>query len=228
MTVVMKELIRRNRVRYGIVYLQINRGAGPRDHAGKDGLVPTITMTCRPYDFVAAAQRAADGVSVRTVHEDRWAHPNIKTVALLPNVLAKQAARRAGDFEAWFVADDNTVTEGTSTNAWIVTGDGTLVTRPLKGDILPGVVRGIIIEMARALGLQVEERAFSVEEAAAAKEAFLTSTTGGVVPVSAIDGSPVANGAPGETTLRLARAYREHLAAFDTEPAAAMAVFEGR
>lgn len=208
---VMRQLVSRNRLNYGIIYLQITRGVAPRDHAYSPDLPPSLVLTCRATDTALTAMRAREGVSVKSVAEERWARPNIKSISLLPNVLAKQAARESGDFEAWFVDADGLVTEGASTNAWIVAKDGSLVTRPLSNAILPGVVRGIIIEAADGLGLKINEQAFSLADALDAKEAFITST-GGVVPVVAVDGQPVANGAPGETTALLVSAYRQHLA----------------
>jgi len=208
---VMRQLIRRNRLSYGILYMQITRGVAPRDHAFPVDLPPSLVMTCRSVPASVAVAKARDGVSVRTLSEDRWARPDIKSISLLPNVLAKQAAREAGDYEAWFVDADGNVTEGSSTNAWMVTKDGRLVTRPLSQAILPGVVRAIMFELAEKLGLEIEERVFSVEEALAAKEAFVTST-GGVMPVVAIDGQTVANGAPGDVTTTLVAAFRKHLA----------------
>jgi D-alanine transaminase len=220
---VMRQLIRRNRLSYGILYLQITRGVAPRDHAFPVDLPPSLVMTCRSVPASVAVAKARDGVSVRTLSEERWARPDIKSISLLPNVLAKQAAREAGDYEAWFVDKDGNVTEGSSTNAWMVTKDGRLVTRPLSTAILPGVVRAIVFELAAQLGLDIEERVFSVEEALSAKEAFVTSTSG-VMPVVAIDGKTVANGAPGDVTTTLIAAYRQHLANQTDDAAATLQI----
>ena len=223
---VMRQLVRRNRLTYGILYMQISRGVAPRDHAYDENLRPTIVMTCRSIPASKSIAIARDGVTVRTFSEERWARPDIKTVSLLPNVLAKQAARQAGDFEAWFVDAQGFVTEGASTNAWIVTTQGKLRTRALSKAILPGIVRGIMVEAAQDLGVALEEKAFTVAEAKAAREAFITST-GGVMPVVAVDGTPVGNGSPGETTLKLVAAYQEHLAKQTGDPEATLKVLTG-
>jgi D-alanine transaminase len=146
-------------------------------------------------------------VKVITVPENRWERVDIKTVGLLPNVLARQQAKEQGAVEAWFVDPDGTVKEGASTNAWIVTADGTLVTRPADSGILRGVTRTTVLDVAKKLGLEVEERGFSVEEAKKAKEAFITAATTVVMPVIAVDGVSVANGHPGEVTLSLREAF---------------------
>ena len=217
----MEQTLRRNRVRWGLVYLQIGRGVAKRDHAFPDEVTPGVVITCRPYDYVAFAKRLAEGVSVQTMLDERWDRPDIKSVSLLPNVLAKQAARDAGAYEAWLVDANGNVTEGSSTNAWIVTDGKTLVTRALSNAILPGITRQVVKDMAAKEGMAVEERPFTVAEAQAAKEAFLTSSSGGPVPVVTIDGQTVANGAPGEVTRRLADLYRAHLAALARDPVAA-------
>jgi D-alanine transaminase len=223
---VMRQLVRRNHLTYGILYMQVSRGVAPRDHAYAEDLRPTLVMTCRSVPAAKAIEAAQEGVSVKTFSEERWARPDIKTISLLPNVLAKQAARQAGDYEAWFVDGDGHVTEGASTNAWIVTKKGTLVTRPLSKAILPGVVRGIILGEAKKMGLSIEEGTFTVADALDAKEAFITST-GGVMPVVAIDASPVGDAVPGEATLRLVAAYQVHLANQTKDPDATLQVLTG-
>lgn len=205
---ILAEVVRRNRVENGLVYLQVTRGVAPRDHYfPAPGTQPSLVVTARRSDPAAAARRAAQGVKVITVPENRWERVDIKTVGLLPNVLARQQAREAGAIEAWFVDPDDTVKEGASTNAWIVTADGKLVTRPAEFGILRGVTRATVMDVAKKLGLTVEERAFTVEEATKAKEAFITAATTVVMPVIAIDGVSVANGHPGETTLSLREAF---------------------
>lgn len=205
---VMAEVVRRNRVENGLVYLQVTRGVAPRDHYfPAPGTPPSLVVTAKRSDPAAAARRASQGVKVITVPENRWERVDIKTVGLLPNVLARQQAREAGAVEAWFVDPDGTVKEGASTNAWIVTADGRLVTRPAEFGILRGVTRATVMDVAKKLGLVVEERGFTVEEARQAKEAFITAATTVVMPVVAIDGIPVANGHPGETTLSLREAF---------------------
>lgn len=204
---VMRELIRRNRIHDGIVYLQVTRGAFRRDHPMPEGTArPTLILTARGYDPAAAAARLAGGVKIITRPDERWARRDIKTTQLLPAVLAKTAAKRAGASEAWLV-DDGFVTEGGSTNAWIVDARGVLITRPLSRDILPGVTRAVVLAAATEAQITVEERKFTVAEALAAAEAFLTSASGAAVPVVAIDGRPVGEGRPGPLTLRLQALY---------------------
>jgi len=201
---VLREVVRRNRIVNGLVYLQVTRGVAPRDHYFPTAdTPPALVVTAKRSDPNAAAKRAAKGVGVITVPENRWERVDIKTVGLLPNVLARQLAREAGAVEAWFVDTDGTVKEGASTNAWIVTADGRLVTRPADFGILRGVTRTTVMDVAAKLGLRVEERGFSVEEAKAAKEAFITAATTVVMPVVSIDGHSVANGHPGSVTLSL-------------------------
>jgi D-alanine transaminase len=205
---IMRELIRRNRLGDGIVYLQVTRGAFRRDHPIPEGAAkPTLILTARAGDPAAAAARLSRGVSVITRPDERWARRDIKTTQLLPNLLAKTAAKRAGAAEAWFVDAGGFVTEGGSTNGWIVDAAGTLVTRPLSPDILPGVTRKVVLAAARQAGLAAEERKFTVAEALAAREAFLTSASGAAVPVVAIDGQAVGEGRPGPLTLRLQALY---------------------
>lgn len=205
---VMRTLIRRNRLADCLLYIQITRGVAKRDHPFPAGVAPTLVMTVRPFDFDKAEARSATGVAVITLPDIRWGRCDIKTVALLPNVLAKQAARESGAFEAWLVDEAGRITEGTSTSAWLVSPEGRLITRPLSDNILPGVARRRLIALAGELQLQVEERAFSVEEAMAAPEAFLTSAGNFVTPVVSIDGRAVGSGRPGPVVTRLRAAYR--------------------
>ena len=164
--VVMRETIRRNRVRNGIVYLQITRGVARRDHAFPPAATaPSIVVTARSLDPTANERLAAEGIGVITVPDGRWARVDIKTIALLPNVLAKQSARSQGAREAWFVDRDGRVTEGSSSNAWIVTADGRVVTRPADNGILRGITRTVLIDAIKAQGLIFEERPFTLAEA---------------------------------------------------------------
>jgi D-alanine transaminase len=205
---VMREVVRRNHVENGLVYLQVTRGVAPRDHYfPAAGTQPALVVTAKRSSPTIAARRAAEGVKVITVPENRWERVDIKTVGLLPNVLARQKAREAGAVEAWFIDTDGTVKEGASTNAWIVTADGTLVTRPAEFGILRGITRATVMDVAKKLGLKVEERSFSVDEAKGAKEAFITAATTVVMPVVDIDGASVANGHPGSVTLSLREAF---------------------
>jgi D-alanine transaminase len=208
LTVALRETVRRNRVRHGIVYLQVTRGVARRDHAFPNPEVaPTVVITARSTDAAAAEARAAKGVGVITTPENRWGRCDIKTVGLLPNVLAKQAAKEQGAFEAWFVDAEGLVTEGASSNAWIVDKEGVLRTRDIGANILRGVTRLSLIDVAREAGYRVEERPFTVDEAKQAREAFLTGAGALVMPIVSIDGQPVANGHPGEVARTLRAAY---------------------
>lgn len=208
LAVVLRETIRRNRVHDGIVYLQITRGVARRDFPFPSPVTrPTLVVTARSNDLARLEHLADDGIAVVTVPDIRWQRVDIKSVALLPNVLAKQAARDRGAREAWLVDPKGFVTEGASSNAWIVSLDGTLITHPLGRDILPGITRSVVIDAIKAQGLVFEERAFSVEEAYAAREAFVTSASQIVMPVVSIDGRPVGNGAPGLVACALRRDY---------------------
>ena len=209
--VVLHETVRRNRVHDGIVYLQITRGVARRDHAfPPPGTVPSVVVTARNLDTAANEKAAAEGVAVITVPDNRWERVDIKSISLLPNVLAKQAAREQGAKEAWFVDRDGKVTEGSSSNAWIVTMDGTVVTRAADKGILRGITRSVLLEVIKAHGLAFEERAFTVEEAYRAREAFLTSASQIVLPVVRIDGRPVGNGAPGSIATALRNDFHRH------------------
>ncbi|HYL48583.1 MAG TPA: D-amino-acid transaminase [Stellaceae bacterium] len=203
---VMRETVRRNRIVDGIIYIQITRGTAPRDFSFPAGARPSLIMTARN-------QRPLDpnilerGVRVVTVPDIRWARPDIKSVALLPNALGKQHAREAGAYEAWQVDRDGNVTEGTSSNAWIVTAKDEIVTRQADTAILNGVTRLGVLKVAGEGGLKLVERPFSVAEAKAAREAFLTSTTNFVVPIVRIDEATVGEGKPGEFVRRLRALY---------------------
>lgn len=211
LSVVMHETVRRNRVVDGIVYVQVTRGVASRDFPfPAAGTEPSLVVTARGNDPARLETLAAEGVAVVTVPDIRWGRVDIKSVALLPNVLAKQAAREQGAREAWLVDAKGRVTEGASSNAWIVSREGTLITRPLGNDILSGITRSVVIEVAKAQGVAFEQRAFTVEEAYAAREAFITSASQTVQPVVRIDGRPVGNGAPGLLATALRRAYHEH------------------
>lgn len=208
LAVIMGEVVRRNHVRDGLVYLQVTRGVAPRDHFFPTAATkPALVVTAKKTDPSLAARRAETGIKVITVPENRWERVDIKSVGLLPNVLARQRAREAGAQEAWFVDADGTVKEGAATNAWIVTRDGKLVTRPAEFGILRGITRTTLLDVAARLDLTVEERAFTVAEAKQAKECFITAATTVVMPVVAIDGEPVANGHPGSVTLSLRAAF---------------------
>ena len=209
--VVMREVARRNGVRNGIVYLQITRGAAPRDHAFPKSAKPTLVVTSRP-SRPPDPRLARDGVAVITIPDIRWQRCDIKSVSLLPNVLGKQQAREAGAFEAWQIDGDGRVTEGTSTNAWIVTADNLVVTRAADHAILNGVTRLAVLDIIEREGYRLAERPFSLPEAKTAREAFLTSTTVDLLPVVRIDGRPVADGRPGPLGRKLQAAYQAYVA----------------
>jgi D-alanine transaminase len=211
LSVVLRETVRQNRVHDGIVYLQVTRGVARRDFPfPAAGTKPSIVVTARSNDPARLEQLAAEGIAVVTVPDLRWQRVDIKSVALLPNVLAKQSAREQGAREAWLVDAQGRVTEGASSNAWIVSRDGKLITRPLGRDILPGITRSVVLDVIAAQGLALEERAFTVEEAYAAREAFVSSASQIVLPVVSIDGRPVGNGAPGLVAAALRRDYHRH------------------
>jgi D-alanine transaminase len=209
---VMSEVLRRNAVGDGSLYLQVSRGSAPRDFAFPKRAKPSLVMTAR-RGRGPDPKLIEDGVGVITIPDQRWARPDIKSVSLLPNALGKQKAREAGAFEAWQVDGDGNVTEGTSSNAWIVTAAGELVTRQADTSILNGVTRIGLIGLLAGAGLRVVERSFSVAEANGAREAFLTSTTNFVLPVVSIDGAPIGNGYPGSIVRKLRQSYEAYMAA---------------
>ncbi len=210
LAVVMREVVRRNRIGEGLIYLQVTRGASRRNHAFPGaGVAPAVVVTTLPVDLAALARRAETGVSVITVPDNRWARVDIKSTSLLPNVLAKQKARESGAYEAWFVDAAGFVTEGSSTNAWIVTADGTIVTRSAEAGILRGITRTGVLDIAVGEAYPIEERSFSVAEAQAASEAFVTSASSKVTAVVRIDGVVIGNGRPGPVAIRLRQLFRE-------------------
>ncbi|WP_436641685.1 D-amino-acid transaminase [Microbaculum sp. FT89] len=201
---VLRETVRRNRVRNGLVYLQVTRGVAKRDHPfPKDDVAPAVVVTARTIDPKKSAKSAESGISVITVPENRWDRVDIKSVSLLPNVLARQAAEDAGASEAWFVDQDGYVTEGSATNAWIVDQDGRLITRPAEFGILRGITRTVVVDLANREGVEIVERPFTAEEARKAREAFVTSATKLVMPVVKIDDAVIGNGKPGSIAGKL-------------------------
>ena len=205
---ILRETVRRNRVRNGIVYLQISRGVARRDHSFPAHRNSALVVTARSTRRKSKAM--ASGISVVTTEDLCWKRCDIKTVGLLPNVLAKQMASEAGAYEAWMVAADGSVTEGTSANAWIVTAGREVVTRPPTNAILNGITRRTVRAIAEKAGYTVVERNFTLDEACNAAEAFLTSTTSHVMPVVGIDGKPVGAGSPGPLTAALQAHYADH------------------
>jgi D-alanine transaminase len=204
---VMHEVVRRNRVKYGILYLQITRGAYRRDHPMPKDANPTVILTVRRLDRAAVARRRAEGIAVITRPDIRWGRCDIKSTALLPNIMAKTEAQREGAGEVWLVDPDGRITEGGATNAWIVKG-GTVVTRPLSHAILAGVTRAGVLAAIRAAQIRVEQRPFTPADAYAAEEAFVTSAAGGVIPVVRIDGHAIGSGRPGPLTNRIHELYQ--------------------
>jgi D-alanine transaminase len=210
--VILREVVARNRIKNGIVYLQVTRGVARRDHPfPKTPVRPALVVTAKSHNLEAMDAMAAQGVAVIEADDDRWSRVDIKTVSLLPNVLAKQEAVEAGAREAWLVDDDGFVTEGASTNAWIVTKDGVLITRPAEFGILRGITRTTLMDVLEAHQIRYEERPFTIEEAQNAAEAFITSATSLVLPVVKVAGHPVGQGRPGPIATSLRQKLREEL-----------------
>lgn len=208
MGIILREVVARNRVKDGLVYIQVTRGVAPRNHFfPNDDTPPAIVVTARNSSTAKSTALAEVGVGVVSIPDNRWERVDIKSVSLLPNVMAKQAAKEQGSFEAWFVDQKGFVTEGSSTNAWIVTKDGVIVTRSADSGILRGITRTAVLELAARENLKFEERAFTIEEAQQAKEAFITAATTIVMPVVKIDGVAVGNAAPGSVTTSLRKLF---------------------
>jgi len=204
---VMNALVRKNRVKTALVYVQVTRGVAPRNHPfPQQDIAPSLVMTARAFNLEKSNAQADKGVAVITAPDIRWARVDIKTIGLLPNVLAKEEARKAGATEAWLIRNGK-VTEGSSSNAWIVTKSGELITHPLGSEILGGITRQTVIRCAEAMQIKVVERAFTPAEALSSAEAFLTSASNLVMPVVKIDGTPIGGGAPGPVARRLREAY---------------------
>ena len=209
--IVLREVIARNRIGYGIVYLQVSRGVAQRDHAFPTPEVPpSVVVSARPLNARRNEALAAAGIAVVSVPDNRWGRVDIKTTGLLPNVLARQAAIAQGARDAWFVDKDGMVTEAASANAWIVTQAGRVVTRPADHGILKGITRTVLFDVIKAQGLSVEERAFALSEAYAAREAFVTAASQIVLPVVRIDGHAIGEGKPGPVATALRRAFHEY------------------
>lgn len=207
---VLRESLRRNRVSEGLVYLQVSRGVAPRDHAFPgDDVEPSVVITAKSLDRAASEAKAAKGAGIVTVPENRWGRCDIKTVGLLPNALARQQAKEAGAYEAWYVDELGLVTEGAASSAWILDQDGVLRTRDTNANILRGVTRRTLMDVIREMGLPFHERPFTVEEAKQAKEAFITGAGALVLPIVAIDGAKVGDGTPGPVATKLRRLYIE-------------------
>jgi D-alanine transaminase len=211
LSVVLHEVVRRNRVSYGIVYVQITRGVARRDHAfPPPGTAPSIVVSARRLDREQAERAAEQGVAIVTLPETRWARVDIKSIGLLPNVLARQAAREQGAREAWFVDAGGYVTEGAASNAWIITPDRFAVTHPVGSDILRGISREVVKQALAETQVTLAERPFTVAEALAAREAFITAASQLVMPVVRIDGHAIGGGKPGPVATALRRAFRRY------------------
>lgn len=205
---IMARVTRLNQVKNGLVYLQITRGVAKRDHKWTKPLKPSLVVTAKS---TAPVSKTASAVKVITVPDERWDRRDIKTIQLLPNCMAKQKAYQAGVYEAVMIDPDGTITEGSSSNMWIVTKQGAIITRPATHKILNGITRRTVHAVAKQMQLTVEERAFTKQEALDASEAFLTSASSHVTPIGQIDDSPVGDGAVGTVAKRLRAAYIDHV-----------------
>ena len=205
---VIRETLRRNHVRNGMFYLQVTRGVARRDHVfPTDGKPSSIVVTAKSTDQSLIARKNANGIKAITVRDNRWDRVDIKSVGLLPNVLARQQAKEAGAQEAIYIDHNGMVKEGAATNVWIVDHDGNLVTRPAEHGILRGITRTTLIDVAARLGVTIVERFFSVEEMMAAREVFITAATSICFPVVSIDGETIANGHPGSMSQKIREAF---------------------
>jgi D-alanine transaminase len=212
LALIIREIIARNMVENGFVYVQVTRGVAPRDHVFPQqhkGVRPSLVVTARAVDPEKSEIKARAGISVITTPDLRWKRVDIKTISLLPNVLARQLASEHGAYEAWLVDSGGMVTEGAASNAWIVSGAGSIVTRPADHSILRGITRATLIDIINAQGLKFEERKFSVQEAFAAREAFITGATSLIMPVVRIDGHVIGAGVPGPLTTKLRAIFHD-------------------
>ena len=207
---VLAETLRRNRLSDALVYLQVSRGTAPRNHTFPKDARPSLVVTVRRPAFPSERERE-EGVGVITLPDLRWGRCDIKSISLLPNVLARQKAAAAGCREAWLLDAAGKVTEGSASNAYIVDAAGRLITHPLGERILGGVTRSIVLELAREAGIEVVEQPFSLDDAHEAREAALSSTSSWLLPVTTIDGRPVSNGMPGHVVRQLMASYAAHL-----------------
>lgn len=206
-----RSLVEKNDIDEGLVYLQVTRGsAGDRDFAYPDDTVePSLVLFTQSKPGLSAPAAAARGMSVISIEDWRWARRDIKTVQLLYPSMAKMAAKAQGADDAWMIQDGH-ITEGTSNNAYIIK-DGVIVTRPTSTDILHGITRAAVLRFAQAHQMRVEERLFTLDEAKAADEAFVTSASAFVMPVVSIDGAPVGTGQSGPMALQLREIYIDEM-----------------
>src|SRR5579862_235332 len=209
--VVLRETVAKNRIGYGLVYLQISRGGARRDHAfPSPPVAPSVVVTARPLNMKRNEALAAAGIAVISVPDNRWGRVDIKTVGLLPNVLARQAAIEQGAHDAWFVDKAGLVTEASSANTWIVTDAGKLVTRHADHAILHGITRSVVLDAIKEQNIAVELRAFTLEEAYKAREAFITSASQIVLPVVSINGRTIGDGKPGLVATALRSVFHRY------------------
>lgn len=213
--ILMRQLIKRNNVSNGLIYLQITRGVAPRDHKFPKNVKPSLVMTTTKV-LHEKSPRFQSGAKVITIPDIRWLRCDIKSTSLLPNCLGKQAAAEANAYEAWQVNQDDFITEGTSSNAWIVTGSGELITRAPTSEILNGITRLTILEIAKEREVVFVERPFTVSEAKSAREAFTTSATSFVTPVVQIDDTTIGDGKPGQLTRDLMEHYQAYISKLET------------
>jgi D-alanine transaminase len=210
LAVVVREVMARNRIENGFIYVQVTRGVARRDHVFPPKSVrPSLVVTARQIDPEKSEVTAHKGISVVAIPDLRWKRVDIKSIALLPNVLARQFAREHGAYEAWLVDSEGMITEGAASNAWIVSEAGTIVTRQLDHSILRGITRTTLIEIIAAHGLKLEERKFSLEEAFGAREAFVTGATTLIMPVVRIDGRQIGAGVPGPIASKLRAIFHD-------------------
>lgn len=203
---IQRQLIEKNGLEEGGIYLQLTRGnEGDREFSYGEDIEPTLVLFTQSRSLIDNP-KVQTGIKVISFDDIRWRRRDIKTTSLLPACLAKQAAYAAGAEDVWLI-EDGYVTEGGSSNAYIVTQDDVLVTRPLSNDILHGITRASLMTLAKDMNLTIEERFFTIEEAYQAKEAFISSATTFVWPVVAIDDKPIGNGKPGEISLKLRDIY---------------------
>ncbi len=211
MQLVMREVLRQNGIETGLIYMQVTRGVAPRDHPFPQDADSSLVMTAKRTSMAKSMKKAEEGVAVVTVPDIRWKRCDIKSVSLLPNILAKQEAVEKGAQEAFQVDEEGQVTEGSSTNAWIVQQDGTLVTRPTNNDILAGITRAALLELLEEKGFKVSLRSFSVEELKSAREVFFTSSSSYVQPVIKVDDTIIGNGQPGSISTDLRNVFKEYM-----------------
>jgi D-alanine transaminase len=209
--VLIDELISRNSREAGLIYLQITRGVSARNHTWPSDITPALTMNVLPVAIASDAQRAK-GMRAITAPDERWARCDIKSISLLPNILARKKSYDVGARETILVNAAGEVTEGSATNIFFIDGNGTLVTHPKNHAILGGITRDVVLELARNNGVKAEERPFMAAEILAVREVFFTSTSAFVMPIIEVDGKPVGNGAPGLTTSKLIELYNAHVA----------------